>query len=361
MSVLLGDGMKKALRGSLAALTVLVCCAVVVIYTLRSRAGSIGTPESLAEQFISNVNAKNRDGQWELIHPTCTQKMSSLQKEFIDASIARDFRKPIPEKHRVRVTKLGKAALANARRFSLPVEPTHRFDVEFSTGKVLPLESRSAISRFIAKEDGKWFITVPIMNEEFLKKSRDHFSELYVAGYNMSPGPQIGILENRTDYGEMLSDELGITHFNVRMLYDHPVYIAAHFSAEMEGETIKSRTVTLEEPSNIVGIYFVYHTKPLEPQTEKAYHWFNVMLTSFMEKEGVDKETHKEYLQERPKSEHLGGSRKSINSYLFNGKRPLPVNQRVSCFTLVDEKGKGGKDVTYSIDFEVSEKPIQRE
>jgi len=335
---------------------------LITVVTLSSVcAADVNTPANLAEHFIANINARDRQGQWELLHPRCVKELSSLQKEFIDASIARDFRKAIPEKHKIRVTRLEKGALFHARRFTFPVKPTHRFDVEFSTGKGLPLESRTAISRFIAKEDGKWFITVPIMNEEFLKKSRDHFAELYVAGYNMSPGPQIGILENRTDYAKMLADELGITHFNVTMVYDYPVYIAAHFSAEMQGKNIKSRTVTLEEPSNIVGIYFVYRTKPLEPQTDKAHHWFNIILSSYTKEKDADTKTQREYLQEYIKSEHLPGSKKSINSYLFGGKTPLPVNRRVSYYRLIDVKGREAKDVTYSVEFEVSEKPIHGE
>jgi len=322
-------------------------------------AGSFETPEDLAEQFMANVNAKDQKGQWQLLHPRCVKELSSLQKEFIDASIARDFQKTIPKKSSIRVTKLEAEALHFARSLTFPVKPTHRLDMEFSTGEGLPLESRTAISRFIAKENGRWFITVPIMSEESLKKRRDRFSELVVAGYNMSPGPQIGSLENKTDYGKMLADTLGINHFNVRMRYDHPVYIAAHFSAKMEGETIKSRTVTLKKPANIVGIYFVYRTNPLEPQTEKAHHWFNVILSSYTKEKDGDRETQREYLQQRPKSEHVSGSRKSIYSFLFNGKRPLPMNRRVSYFTLTDEKGRGGKDVTYSIDFEASEKPIR--
>ncbi|MHA1939952.1 MAG: hypothetical protein ACW97O_17235 [Candidatus Thorarchaeota archaeon] len=322
-------------------------------------AGGFETPEDLAEQFTANINAKDQKGQWGLLHPRCVKELSSLQKEFMDASIARDFRKTIPKKRNIRVTKLEEGALSFARsRLAFPVKPTHRYDVEFSRAEGLPLESRTAISRFIAKENGRWFITVPIMDEEHLRKRRDKFSELYVAGYNMSPGPYLGSLENRTDYGKMLARELGIHHVNVRMRYDHPVYIAVHYSEEAEGKTIKSRTITLKKPARIVELYFVHRTKPLEPQTEKAHHWFNVILTSYMKEKDGDRETQREYLQEHPKSDHLAGSRKSINSYLFNGKTPLPINRTVSYYTLIDEKGKEGKDVTYSIDFEVSEKPI---
>ena len=325
-------------------------------------AGSFETPEGLAEQFIANINAKDQKGQWELLHPMCVKELSSPQKEFIDASIARDFRKTIPKKRNIRVTKLEEGALSFARsRLAFPVKPTHRFHVEFSTGEGLPLESRTAISRSIAKENGRWFITVPIMDEERLRKRRDKFSELYVAGYNMSPGPYLGSLENRTDYGKMLARELGIQHVNVRMRYDHPVYIAVHYSEETEGKTIKSRSVTLKKPARIVEIYFVYRTKPLEPQTEKAHHWFNVILTSYMKEKGADRETQREYLQEYPKSDHPAGGTKFIGSLLFNSKTPLPVNQRRTYYKLTDDKGREGKDVTYSIDFEVSEKPIQEE
>ncbi len=316
------------------------------------------TPEKLAKQFIANVNARDIEGQCELLHPSCVKGLSGMGRKFMDASLKRDFRTKIPKKHNINVYKdqWEKSVLPFGKVADWPVKPTHRFDVEFSTGK----SSATTISRFIVEEDDRWFITVPIINAEFLRNYADNKNELYVAGCYMRE-QHLGTLEDMTDYGKMLADELGIRHFNVRMVYDNPVYIAAHFSAKMEGETIKSRTVTLEKPSNTVGIYFIYRTKPLEPQTDKAYHWFNVMLTSFMKKEGVDKETEREYLQERPESEHIPGFRRSVNSYLFNSKRPLPMNRRVSYFTLIDEKGKGGKDVTYSIDFEVSESPVEGE
>jgi hypothetical protein len=47
-----------------------------------------------------------------------------------------------------------------------PVKPTHRFEIEFSTGE----NSSTSIIRFIAQEKDQWFIIIPMLNSENLKK-----------------------------------------------------------------------------------------------------------------------------------------------------------------------------------------------
>jgi hypothetical protein len=74
-------------------------------------------------------------------------------------------------------------------------------------------------------------------------------------------------LEDDTDYGQMLEDELGIIHFRARMHYDSPVYLAAHFTKTIEGKTVHAYTVSLKEPGTVLGLYFLYRTSPLEPKT----------------------------------------------------------------------------------------------
>lgn len=181
--------MKKALWELLAVLTLLVCCAVVVIYTLRSRAGSIGTPESLAEQFISNVNTKNRDEQWELIHPTCIQKMSSLQKEFINATLARDFQNVIPEERTIKIlTWAENRSLPFGSIGDWPVTPTHRFEVEFSTTEHPIL----GIARYILKEENAWFIVVPLIHDDRLRQHAEMKMEMDVMGATWYEAPGSG-------------------------------------------------------------------------------------------------------------------------------------------------------------------------
>ena len=106
-------------------------------------------------------------------------------------------------------------------------------------------------------------------------------------------------LENNTDYGKMLADELGITHFRVKMHYDSPVYLAAHFSKEIEGKIVQAYSVALKEPSTAVGISFLYRTAPLEPQEDIATHIFRVVLSGYEKaNDGSEKETECEYLSQ---------------------------------------------------------------
>ena len=141
--------------------------AVLVMLTLAVSvyAGKNGTPEAMAEQFIAAVNAKSKEKQKATIHPRCFADLSPVQEEYQDETLARDFRKTIPEKRTVKVTKLDDGTLPFGDMVVWPLNPTHQLEIEFSTG-----ENSSSIIRFIGKEKGQWFIIVPMINNENLMR-----------------------------------------------------------------------------------------------------------------------------------------------------------------------------------------------
>lgn len=144
----------------------LVAVLVIVIVASSVYAGNKETPETLAEQFIAAVNAKSREMQNTTIHPQCFADLSPVQKDYLEETLARDFRKTIPEKRTVKVTKLDGSTLPFGDMFVWPLKPTHQLEIEFSTGE----NSSSNIIRFITKDKDQWFIIVPMLNKEILKK-----------------------------------------------------------------------------------------------------------------------------------------------------------------------------------------------
>ena len=145
---------------------------VVMMVAAGSLAANTDTPEGLAEQYIGTVNAKIADRQRALIHPLCLANLSGLPKEFMDETLSRDFRRAIPEKRTVKVTALEGPKLPFAGAVVWPVKPTHQIEIEFSTGENA---SESVIS-FVAKEKEQWFIIVPMLNPENLKKYQERKS-----------------------------------------------------------------------------------------------------------------------------------------------------------------------------------------
>ncbi|MBI2471733.1 MAG: hypothetical protein HYV59_10910 [Planctomycetes bacterium] len=139
---------------------------VIVIMASIAYAGNNETPKTLAEQFIAAVNAKSKEKQKATIHPQCFTDLSQVQKEYLEETLARDFRKTIPEKRTVKVTKLDGGTLPFGDMVVWPLKPTHRLEIEFSTGE----NSSSNIIRFIAKDKDQWFFIVPMINKENLKK-----------------------------------------------------------------------------------------------------------------------------------------------------------------------------------------------
>ena len=139
---------------------------VIMIVASSVYAGNNDTPEALAEQFIAAVNAKSKEKQNATTHPRCFADLSSVHKDYLEDTLARDFRKTIPEKRTVKVTKLDGGTLHFGDMVVWPLNPTHQLEIEFSTGE----NSSTSIIRFIAKDTDRWFIIVPMLNKENLKK-----------------------------------------------------------------------------------------------------------------------------------------------------------------------------------------------
>ncbi|MEI6217551.1 MAG: hypothetical protein WCP86_01490 [bacterium] len=138
----------------------------VLLLAVGAFAGESDTPEGLAEQFISAINTKSAEKQRTLVHPQCLAGLAGLQKEFMDETLSRDFRRVIPEKRNVKVTALKGPDLPFAGAMAWPVTPTHQIEVEFSTGE----NASVSVIRFTAKEKDRWFIIIPMLNPENLKK-----------------------------------------------------------------------------------------------------------------------------------------------------------------------------------------------
>lgn len=138
----------------------------VLMLAVGALAGESDTPEGLVEQLIRALNAKSAENQRTLVHPQCLAGLAGLQKEFMDETLSRDFRRVIPENRNVKVTALEGPDLPFAGAMVWPVTPTHQIEVEFSTGEYASV----SVIRFIAKEKDRWFIIIPMLNPDNLKK-----------------------------------------------------------------------------------------------------------------------------------------------------------------------------------------------
>lgn len=180
--------MKRA-KWSLMAVLLVVACAGLI----ATSKADVTTTESLVEQFIANINAKDQDRQWELIHPHCIKELSTLQKEFIDATFSNDLQRTIPEERNIRILPYEAGASLPFGSIAVwPVVPTHRFEVEFST-----TDNRTiGIARYIVKKDKEWFIVVPLIHEDRLRQRTEVKSEMDVLGATWDEAPEI---ENSDD------------------------------------------------------------------------------------------------------------------------------------------------------------------
>ena len=147
------------------------------------------TPEALAERFIAAVNAKNLKKQQAIIHPLCFADLSAVQKQFLDEALARDFRKTVPEKRTVKVSKLQEGKLPFADMMVWKIEPTHQIEIVFSTAKY----SDTRLIRFAAKEKGRWFVVVPMLNAENLKR----YEERKTSQPDAATGEKVGEVQCR--------------------------------------------------------------------------------------------------------------------------------------------------------------------
>ena len=155
---------------------------IALMLATAAHCGAADTPEALAEHFIAAVNAKSPEQQQAIIHPRCFASLSAVQKQFLEETLARDFRRTVPEQHTVKVSNLDSRSLPFGGMMELewPIKPTHQFEIEFSTDKY----SSTSIIRFIVKEKNEWFIIVPMLNAENLK----HYEERKKSQPVASPG-----------------------------------------------------------------------------------------------------------------------------------------------------------------------------
>jgi hypothetical protein len=138
---------------------------IILALTATTHAGVTPTPETLAAQFIAAVNDKSAEKQKAIIHPLCFANLSTIQKQFLDETLASEFRKPIPKTATTKVERLEAPTLPFAGMVEWPVKPTHQLEVHFSTGEY----ASTTMIRFIAQEKNQWFIIVPMLNAENLK------------------------------------------------------------------------------------------------------------------------------------------------------------------------------------------------
>jgi len=143
-----------------------------IMVVANSLAANSDTPEGLAELFIGAINAKSAENQRALIHPQCLVGLSGLQKDFMDEALSKDFRRTIPEKRTVKITTLEGQELPFFGAMVWPVKPTHQIAIEFSTGE----NATTSVIRFVAKEKDQWFIVMPMLSPETLKKYEDRKS-----------------------------------------------------------------------------------------------------------------------------------------------------------------------------------------
>lgn len=139
---------------------------VVLVLAAKLYAGIAITPEMLATQFIAAVNERSTEKQKAIVHLRCFANLSAVQKQFLDETLARDFRKTVTEKRTIKVKQLEGPGLPFGDMMEWPVKPTHQLEIEFSTGE----NSSTSIIRFIAKEKDQWFIIIPMLNAENLKR-----------------------------------------------------------------------------------------------------------------------------------------------------------------------------------------------
>ena len=124
------------------------------------------TSDALAEAFINAVNAHDLKQHEKLIHPRCFEDLSTAEKQFLHESMARELQRTIPHQRSIEVSKLDGTALPFADMVDWRVKPTHRMDIDFQTGEY----AHTSIIRFVVQEKGRWFIVLPILNDENLRK-----------------------------------------------------------------------------------------------------------------------------------------------------------------------------------------------
>jgi len=169
-----------------------------------------------------------------------------------------------------------------------------------------------------------------------------------------------GRLENITNYGKALAEELGIRHTEVIMTYESPVYAAVHFTTKRDGQLVKERTEAPTQPAEQIRVWFMYRTQPMDPFGHaQMRHFFKILLVPIEQGLRGLREKERIYLQEVHRSGENNSISWGMKSFIFNHDEPLPVNKKVNYCYLQDKNNRTGEKTLYSIDFEISDKPIK--
>ena len=176
----------------------------------------------------------------------------------------------------------------------------------------------------------------------------------------VKPKTTMGHLENVTDYGKALAEELGIRHTEVIMTYESPIYAAVHFTAKRDGQLVKKRTEVSTQPAKQIRVWFMYRTQPIEPlgRAEKR-HFFKILLVPIEQRPRGPSEKERVYLTEIHRSFEQSSTSWGEKSFIFNRVEPLPVNERINYCHLQDKDDHTGEKMLYTIDFEISDRPLR--
>ena len=127
------------------------------------------TPEAVAQSYVAAVNAKNKSELRALVHPDCLSGLSSLQKEYINDTLTRNFLKAIPQEHTVSVSSLESDTMPFADMLVWRVKPTHQIQIDYSKGEY----SSVTIIRDLKKTEDGWCIVMPLPNDKNLKQYKE--------------------------------------------------------------------------------------------------------------------------------------------------------------------------------------------
>lgn len=103
----------------------------------------------------------------ELLHPKVRAGMNATNREYFD-DLTNNFEDTPPAGYKVTITPLeGETVLPSlpADSFAYPVQPTHQFDIDWSSGP----DHFVSVIRTIAAVNGAWFIVYPCPNEAGMK------------------------------------------------------------------------------------------------------------------------------------------------------------------------------------------------
>lgn len=112
------------------------------------------------------INTKDSALQQALIHPRSLENTWADQKAYIGETLSRDFRYTLPPDATVRMAPLDGPDLPFYTMVDWPVTPTHSMEITFTDGQ----NKTTNIIRFIAVDQGRWFVIVPHLNAENLSR-----------------------------------------------------------------------------------------------------------------------------------------------------------------------------------------------